>query len=196
MNLPNKLTTLRLALAILLVVFYSIFKNEQFIMWIVSAAFIIGSITDFLDGYIARKRGLVTGFGKLMDPLADKLLVISTIIVLIDYEIIPYFWLVIIVIARELLVLGIRLAALEGQGEVIAADILGKIKTLTQMVSLSALCLLAGFKNYFDNNFLNTLILIFLILFYVSIVFTVVSGINYFWKNRKFFKSYFNFFKI
>ena len=189
MNLPNKLTTLRLALAILLVVFYSIFKEEQIIMWIVSFAFIVGSITDFLDGYIARKRGLVTGFGKLMDPLADKLLVISTIIVLIDYEIIPYFWLVIIVIARELLVLGIRLAALEGNGEVIAADILGKIKTLTQMVSLSALCLLAGFKNYFDNNFLNTLILIFLILFYVSIAFTVISGINYFWKNRKFFKT-------
>ena len=87
-------------------------------MWIVSFAFIVGSITDFLDGYIARKRGLVTGFGKLMDPLADKLLVISTIIVLTDYEVIPYFWLVIIVIARELLVLGIRLAALEGNGQI------------------------------------------------------------------------------
>ena len=189
MNLPNKLTTLRLALAILLVVFYSIFKDEQIIMWFVSAAFIIGSITDFLDGYIARKRGLVTGFGKLMDPLADKLLVISTIIVLIDYGTIPYFWIVLIVIARELLVLGIRLAALEGNGEVIAADILGKIKTFTQMVSLSALCLLAGFSNYFENNFLNVLTLIFLIIFYISVVFTVISGINYFWKNRKYFKT-------
>ena len=190
MNLPNKLTTLRLALAILLVVFYSIFKNEQFIMWIVSAAFIIGSITDFLDGYIARKYNLVTGFGKLMDPLADKLLVISTIIVLIDYGTIPYFWLVIIVIARELLVLGVRLAALEGNGEVIAADILGKIKTFTQMISLSALCILAGLSKYIiDNNVINVLTLIFLILFYISVAFAIISGINYFWKNRKNFKT-------
>ncbi len=157
-------------------------------MWIVSAAFIIGSFTDFLDGKIARKYNLVTGFGKLMDPLADKLLVISTILVLVDYGTIPYFWLAIIVIARELLVLGIRLAAIEGGGEVIAADIFGKIKTLTQMVSLSFLCLLAGLNNYFNNDIIDGFILGFLILFYVSVAFTVLSGINYFWKNKKYFK--------
>ena len=157
-------------------------------MWIVAFCFIIGSITDFLDGVIARKYNLITGFGKLMDPLADKILVISTIIILIDYGVIPYFWISIIVIFRELLVLGVRLAALEGGNEVIAADILGKAKTLTQMVSLSALIILAGLSNYITSPVLDGFILGFLILFYVSVLLTIISGINYFWKNKKFFK--------
>ncbi|MCR5564980.1 MAG: CDP-diacylglycerol--glycerol-3-phosphate 3-phosphatidyltransferase [Gammaproteobacteria bacterium] len=191
MNLPNKLTTLRLLLSILLVVFYSIFKNYDFVMWIVGACFIIGSITDFLDGYIARKHNLVTGFGKLMDPLADKILVISTIIILVDYKAtIPFFWISIIVIFRELLVLGVRLASLEGGGEVIAADYLGKAKTLTQMVSMSALIILAGINNYIEpSKVIDGFILGFQILFYISVVLAVISGFNYFWKNKKYFKT-------
>ncbi len=190
MNLPNKLTTLRLLLSILLVVFYSIFKNYDFVMWIVGFCFIIGSITDFLDGYIARKHNLVTGFGKLMDPLADKILVISTIIILVDYNVIPFFWISIIVIFRELLVLGVRLASLEGGGEVIAADYLGKAKTLTQMVSMSALIILAGINNYIEpSKVIDGFILGFQILFYISVVLAVISGFNYFWKNKKYFKT-------
>ncbi len=190
MNLPNKLTTLRLLLSILLVVFYSIFKNYDFVMWIVGACFIIGSITDFLDGYIARKHNLVTGFGKLMDPLADKILVISTIIILVDYNVIPFFWISIIVIFRELLVLGVRLASLEGGGEVIAADYLGKAKTLTQMVSMSVLIILAGINNYIEpSKVIDGFILGFQILFYISVVLAVISGFNYFWKNKKYFKT-------
>ena len=159
-------------------------------MWIVGGCFIIGSITDFLDGYIARKHNLVTGFGKLMDPLADKILVISTIIILVDYKVIPFFWISIIVIFRELLVLGVRLASLEGGEEVIAADYLGKAKTLTQMVSMSALIILAGINCYIEESaVLNGFILGFQILFYISVVLAVVSGINYFWKNKKFFKT-------
>ena len=159
-------------------------------MWIVGACFIIGSITDFLDGYIARKNNLVTGFGKLMDPLADKILVISTIIILVDYKVIPFFWISIIVIFRELLVLGVRLASLEGGGEVIAADYLGKAKTLTQMVSMSALIILQGINCYIEESaVLNGFILGFQILFYISVVLAVVSGFNYFWKNKKFFKT-------
>ena len=159
-------------------------------MWIVGACFIIGSITDFLDGYIARKHNLVTGFGKLMDPLADKILVISTIIILVDYNVIPFFWISIIVIFRELLVLGVRLASLEGGGEVIAADYLGKAKTLTQMVSMSALIILAGINNYIEpSKVIDGFILGFQILFYISVVLAVISGFNYFWKNKKYFKT-------
>ena len=159
-------------------------------MWIVGFCFIIGSITDFLDGYIARKHNLVTGFGKLMDPLADKILVISTIIILVDYNVIPFFWISIIVIFRELLVLGVRLASLEGGGEVIAADYLGKAKTLTQMVSMSALIILAGINNYIEpSKVINGFILGFQILFYISVVLAVISGFNYFWKNKKYFKT-------
>ncbi len=159
-------------------------------MWIVGACFIIGSITDFLDGYIARKHNLVTGFGKLMDPLADKILVISTIIILVDYNVIPFFWISIIVIFRELLVLGVRLASLEGGGEVIAADYLGKAKTLTQMVSMSVLIILAGINNYIEpSKVIDGFILGFQILFYISVVLAVISGFNYFWKNKKYFKT-------
>ena len=159
-------------------------------MWIVGFCFIIGSITDFLDGYIARKHNLVTGFGKLMDPLADKILVISTIIILVDYNVIPFFWISIIVIFRELLVLGVRLASLEGGGEVIAADYLGKAKTLTQMVSMSALIILAGINNYIEpSKVIDGFILGFQILFYISVVLAVISGFNYFWKNKKYFKT-------
>ena len=188
MNLPNKLTTLRLILSIVLVAIYSIFKEETTIMWIVGACFIIGSLTDYFDGKIARKYNLVTGFGKLMDPLADKLLVISTIIVLIDYGTIPFFWISIIVIARELLVLGVRLAAIEGDSKVIAADYLGKVKTATQMVSLSGLIIIAGLSNYFSNNVLDGFLLAFQILFYISVLLTVISGINYLIQNRHYFK--------
>lgn len=192
MNLPNKLTTLRLLIAIALVVIYSIFKDASWIMWFVGSAFIVGSLTDFLDGIIARKFNLVTGFGKLMDPLADKLLVISTIIILIHANIIPtgQFWLVLIVIARELLVLGVRLAALEGGGEVVAANWIGKAKTTAQMVSISGLCIIAAICEFYnmETPFLDTMHWIFLIMFYVSVLLCVIGGVVYFIQNKKYFK--------
>jgi len=188
MNIPNRLTTLRLIITVIQVVLYCVFKDTTWIMFVVAGLFIIGSLTDFLDGKIARKYHLVTGFGKLMDPIADKLLVISCIMILVDNKTIPYWWIALIVVARELFVSGIRLAAIEGDGNVIAADRFGKLKTLTQMTSLSVLLVLAGLKSFIVSQWIDYLILAFLILFYISVVLCVASGISYFIKNRHYFK--------
>lgn len=188
MNIPNRLTTARLIITVFAVVLYCLGKATAWIMFVEAGLFIIGSLTDFLDGVIARKFNMVTGFGKLMDPLADKLLVISIIMILVDYGTIPYWWIALIVIARELFVLGIRLAAIEGDRNVIAADKLGKLKTLTQMVSLSALLIMAGLASYYNNPVIDGFTLGFQILFYISVVICVVSGFQYFFKNRKYFK--------
>lgn len=188
MNLPNKLTLSRLLMVVVITLLYFIFGVGYINLFVILALFILASITDYFDGKIARKYNLVTGFGKLMDPLADKLLVICALVILIDLEVVPYIWLLIIVIARELMVSGIRLVALEQKGDVIAADILGKLKTLFQMVSISMLLFYSGINLLIDTNFIRVFYIISLCLFYVSMVLLVISGIEIFIKNRKYFK--------
>jgi len=188
MNLPNKLTLTRLLFTLAAVVMYCIFGKVAWNMFLILGLFVVGSFTDFLDGVIARKYNLVTGFGKLMDPLADKMLVISCMFILIDVGTIPYWWIVLIIIAREFLVLGIRLAALEGGHEVIAAKLMGKLKTMTQMVSMSILFFTTAIRILVDNQFLQILEFSALILFYVSVVLCIISGIQYTIQNRKYFK--------
>jgi len=189
MNLPNKLTTLRLLIVVVMTVIYCVFSNVAWVMYTLMALFIVGSFTDFLDGVIARKYNMVTGFGKLMDPLADKLLVISAILILINASV-PYlyWWVALIVIARELFVLGIRLAAIEGDGKVIAADKLGKLKTMTQMISISVLFLYSALILSYESTFVHVMLYVSLALFYVSVLLCVISGIQYFILNKKYFK--------
>lgn len=205
LNLANKLTLFRIILVPVIMAIPiidrlcgipGIFLGISTAFWIMNIVFIIASITDKLDGYIARSRNQVTTFGKFLDPLADKILVISALIILVEYAKIPS-WIPIIVLAREFIVSGYRLIAVEKGGKVIAASIWGKLKTVTQMIAI-ILCFLDkyGFGQFifrvsseaemavnsasvymtsgqFIINILSTVMLV------VSVVATIFSGIDY-----------------
>lgn len=170
MNLPNKLTIFRVILIPFFVVLL-LLDITAFDKWIALAIFIIASLTDFLDGHIARKYNLVTNFGKFMDPLADKLLVCSAMICLVELARIPA-WVVIIIIAREFIISGFRLVASDN-GVVIAASYWGKFKTVFQMIMI---CLMIA-----D---LPPLALVTQIVMWVALVLTVVSLVDYLIKNK------------
>lgn len=173
MNLPNKLTLFRVVLIPFFVFFLLAPYFEGYGNYIAVAIFIVASITDFLDGKIARKYNLVTNFGKFMDPLADKLLVCSALICLIQLELIPA-WVVIIIIAREFIISGFRLVASDN-GVVIAASYWGKFKTVFQMLTVIVLILNIPNKVF---TILGT------VLIYVSLALTVISLIDYIAKNK------------
>ncbi len=170
MNLPNKLTIFRVILIPFFVVLL-LFDITAYDKWIALAIFIIASLTDFLDGHIARKYNLVTNVGKFMDPLADKLLVCSAMICLVELSRIPA-WVVIVIIAREFIISGFRLVASDN-GVVIAASYWGKFKTVFQMVMI---CLMIA-----D---LPPLALVTQIVMWVALVLTVVSLVDYLIKNK------------
>ena len=170
MNLPNKLTIFRVILIPFFIVFLLV-PITPVDKWIALAIFIIASLTDLLDGKIARKYNLVTNFGKFMDPLADKLLVCSALICLIELERIPS-WMVIVIIAREFIISGFRLVASDN-GVVIAASYWGKFKTTFQMV---AVCLLIA-----D---IPALYLLTRIVLWIAVILTVVSLVDYLIKNK------------
>ena len=140
MNLANKLTILRIVLVVIMIIinFFSIpgdFLGVPTNAWILEIIFIVASITDHLDGKIARSRNQITNFGKFLDPIADKILVITTLIILVEKGQIPA-WIPIIIVFREFIVSGYRLIAVENGGKVIAANIWGKLKTVTQMIAI------------------------------------------------------------
>ena len=134
MNLANKLTVFRMILVPIFVIIGYLGVLPVF-LWLMNFVFIIASLTDKLDGYIARSRNQVTTFGKFLDPLADKILVLSALVMLVEFGKIPA-WIPVIVLAREFLVSGYRLIAVEKGGKVIAASIWGKLKTVTQMLAI------------------------------------------------------------
>ena len=134
MNLPNKLTVLRVVLVPFFVVFLLLSRTTDSLKWVALALFVVASLTDLLDGKIARKYNLVTTFGKFMDPLADKILTISGMICLIELGRIPS-WIVVIIVAREFIISGFRLIATE-HGIVIAANYWGKWKKTFQMIMI------------------------------------------------------------
>ncbi len=174
MNLPNKLTLLRIILIPIFVVIYYIgFTGWNY--W-AAAIFIIAAITDMIDGKIARKTGQVTDFGKFADPIADKLLVMSALLILMEWGKVSA-WIAIILLAREFIISGFRLVA-AGKGTVIAAGITGKIKTVVQIVALSVLL--------FDDPIQKwTGIPLGMILLYISAALSVWSCIEYIVKNRQ-----------
>ena len=187
MNLPNKITISRIILIPIFVVLMLIRIEEWGDITILGATmpvthllgaiiFIIASVTDWIDGYYARKLNLVTNMGKFLDPLADKLLVSAALIVLVELQMAPS-WIVIIIISREFAVTGLRLV-LAGEGEVVAANMLGKIKTWAQIVAISALLLHNIFFEIFSFPF-DELAL------WVALFFTVWSGLDYFIKNKE-----------
>lgn len=170
MNLPNKLTIFRVILIPFFVLFLLV-DITAYDKWIALAIFIIASVTDFLDGYIARKYHLVTNFGKFMDPLADKLLVCSALICMVELERIPS-WIVIVIIAREFIISGFRLVASDN-GVVIAASYWGKFKTTFQIVMI---CLMIA-----D---LSLLALVTQIVMWIALALTVISLVDYLIKNK------------
>ena len=172
MNLPNKLTILRVLLIPFFVLFLLTDLGGDYGKYYALAIFIIASLTDLLDGKIARKYNLVTNFGKFMDPLADKLLVCSAMICLVEMKRLAA-WIVIIIIAREFIISGFRLVASDN-GVVIAANYWGKFKTTFQMLMIIVLLLDLG--GVFD--------MIGQILTWVALILTVVSLVDYVIKNK------------
>lgn len=170
MNLPNKLTLMRVIMIPFFIVFLLV-PITPYDNWIALAIFILASVTDFLDGYIARKYHLVTNFGKFMDPLADKLLVCSALICLVELEKIAA-WMVILIIAREFIISGFRTVAADN-GVVIAASYWGKFKTTFQMI---AVCLLIA-----D---IPALTVVTQIVLWIAVILTVVSLVDYLVKNK------------
>ena len=140
MNLPNKLTVLRMLLVpVMVIIPFLGLKGDilgiELEFWIINLIFIIASITDKLDGTIARARNLVTNFGKFLDPIADKILVLAAMLILVEKQMLPA-WIPIIVLTREFVVSAYRLIAVEQGGKVIAASNWGKLKTVTQMIAI------------------------------------------------------------
>ncbi len=190
MNLPNKLTLFRIILVPIMVIvsFFDIpgsFLGISTTMWIMELIFIIASITDKLDGYLSRKNNQVTNFGKFLDPIADKILVVAAMILFVEMGRLPA-WIPIIVIFREFAVSGYRLIAVQNSGKVIAANVWGKLKTVTQMIAIILMFLTTQPYFAFVNSALtymttgdfvmNILASIFMT---VSVIATIFSGYEY-----------------
>ena len=176
MNLPNKLSLFRVVIIpVFIIVFYLIgWTNNQVFAYMLAPLFMIASITDFLDGYIARKYNLVTVFGKFIDPLADKLIVMAALLVLNALNMVP-IWVTVIILSREFIVTGIRLVAV-GEGNVIAASKLGKYKTASTMVGIILMLLYPYWMILADIG---------IWVVYIGTLLTVISGVDYFMKNKE-----------
>ena len=174
MNLPNKLTLLRILLIPFFVFFLLAPVDIPGKQYIALGIFAFASLTDLIDGKIARKYNLVTNFGKFMDPIADKLLVSSAMIAFVQMGLLPA-WMVIIIIAREFIISGFRLVASDA-GIVVAAGWWGKFKTAFQMI----MCILLIIN--FDNKVMDIVELVFI---YLSLATTIISMVDYLIKNRK-----------
>ncbi|BDR60230.1 CDP-diacylglycerol--glycerol-3-phosphate 3-phosphatidyltransferase [Lactobacillus xylocopicola] len=184
MNLPNKLTVFRILLIpvfMVIVIFggnASIKVGNTTVYWnllVAAVVFAVAAATDWFDGHIARAQNLVTNFGKFADPLADKMLTMTAFIMLISLNLAPA-WVVAIIVCRELAVTGLRLILAENKGQVMAAEMPGKIKTTCQMLSI--IFLLIG--NFFN---LGTILL------YLALIFTIYSGWDYFHSSWSVFKD-------
>ena len=172
MNTPNKLTVARM----IMVPFFVLFMLAGFAgtagKWIALAIFVVASLTDYLDGHLARKYNLVTDFGKFMDPLADKLLVCSALICLVELDRLAA-WIVIVIIGREFIISGFRLVAADN-GVVIAASYWGKFKTVSQMIMIILMIMnLGGFFYVLEQIFV-----------WLAVALTVISLVDYLYKNR------------
>lgn len=186
MNLPNQLTVFRIILIPVFILLLSVPYAWQSLdvtgvmlplNWLLAAiVFAVASITDFLDGQIARRQHLVTNFGKFADPLADKLLVMTALIFLTGFNVVPA-WMTAVIVIRELAVTGLRTLIVENNGKVLAAQMPGKIKTFSQMFAIFFLYLK-------DVPFTAIGLPIGEILLWIAVIFTIYSGSDYFWQNR------------
>lgn len=197
MNTANKLTIFRILLVPIIVIipFFSIdasFLGIPLTWIIIDLIFILASITDKLDGYIARSRNQITTFGKFLDPIADKILVLAAMILLVEYQRLPA-WIPIIVLFREFIVSGYRLVACKDGGEVIAASIWGKLKTVTQMIALIiALIDINSYGAFIQGNLQGISLwinAISSIIMTISVIATIFSGWDYIKNGKELFKD-------
>lgn len=172
MNLPNKLTVFRMIMIFPFVVVMLPGDTLPYGKWIALGIFVVASLTDLLDGYLARKYELVTNFGKFMDPLADKLLVCAALICLVELKRIPS-WIVIVIISREFIISGFRLVASDN-GVVIAASYWGKFKTTFQMLMI---CLML-------MNLEGIWYILTELCMWIALILTIISLLDYLWKNK------------
>ena len=196
MNLPNKITISRIIFVPIMVMIpfvapyigldHKILYGVKISNIVLLLLFLIASITDFLDGYIARKRNMVTNFGKFLDPIADKLLVFTALIMLVETNMIPA-WIPILIAAREFMVSAIRMVV-ASEGTVIAASMLGKVKTVTQMIAISFAFLdVNPFMSFISNELSGFLLCLnFLMSFamIVCVIATIWSGMDYLIKSK------------
>ena len=197
MNLANKLTIFRIILVpIMVIIPFLGIQDELFSIpityLIIDLIFIIASITDKLDGYIARSRKQITTFGKFLDPLADKILVLTAMIMLVEMGRLPA-WIPVIVLSREFIVSGYRLIAVEKGGKVIAASVWGKLKTVTQMIAIIlAFVDLNAFGECFTGNltgFAFGLNLVVTVMMIIQTIATIFSGYEYLKEGKDLFKN-------
>lgn len=179
MNIANKLTLLRVVLVfVFMAVIWNPLLSLETALWISLVIFIVASLTDFLDGYLARKYNLITDLGKFMDPLADKMLVTAAMIAIVDLGPLPAGvlpgWIVVVILLREFAVSGIRLAA-AAKNVVIAANYLGKVKTVVQMAMIIV------FLIPIQASWIQLLATL---LAYAALILTIVSGAQYIWQNK------------
>jgi CDP-diacylglycerol--glycerol-3-phosphate 3-phosphatidyltransferase len=183
MNLPNKLTVARFILTgIFLVLFFNPFKYGDSIALVV---FIAASLTDFFDGKIARRDNLITNFGILMDPLADKILICSAFIAFVGRDLMPA-WMVVIIVGRELAITGLRLLA-AAKNLVIAAEKYGKHKTISQIVATISVLVLVSYPEWgsWTDPVLTSWVPVFTrVALWISVILTASSGGLYLWRNR------------
>ncbi len=186
MNIANKLTLARIVMIPVFILLLSLSLDWGQVTWLgaiipihqllAGVVFAVASFTDYLDGYLARKYNLVTSFGAFADPMADKLLVMAAFIMLVAYNLVPA-WVVIVIVSRELLVTGLRVLLAQHDGKVMSAAMPGKIKTFSQMFSIV-------FYLFNDAGFVMLNIPIADILLYICLFFTVYSGVDYFYQAR------------
>ena len=177
MNLPNKLTVLRMVLVPFFVATLLLSQNNESLKWVALVLFVVASLTDFADGYIARKYNLITNFGKFMDPLADKILTISGMICLIELGRIPS-WIVVIIVAREFIISGFRLVAAEN-GVVIAANYWGKLKTNFQKTNFQMAMIILMIMNIPQLQLLTNIVM------WIALALTLISLWTYIMANKQ-----------
>jgi CDP-diacylglycerol--glycerol-3-phosphate 3-phosphatidyltransferase len=187
MNLPNKLTVLRIILVGVFMFF--LFLHGLPVKILALVTFLIASFTDILDGYIAKKYNIMTDFGRLMDPIADKILVLSAFLAFVEMELVPA-WMVVIIIFRDVVVTGLRMSAL-AQGKVISADDGGKHKMVSQVFAILAILLFiifreAGIKtlNFWSGSTEKVYKDVIFVLMLATTLLTMISGVSYLIKNR------------
>lgn len=191
MNLPNKLTVARIGMTFILMGL--LFLQGPLSKVLAFVLFLLACLTDFLDGRIARSRGQITDFGKIMDPVADKILVLGVFLSFVQLQLIPA-WMVIIIITRELLITGFRLFVIR-RGAVLAAEKAGKHKTVSQMAAIFFILLFLAIKesalhfSFWGREFQDGFSLIVQVLMATAVILTVTSGFSFFWQNRKLIRS-------
>jgi len=186
MNLPNKLTILRIILTFVFMLF--LFCHG---LWFKVAAlliFLLASLTDFYDGLIARRENQITNFGKLMDPIADKILILAAFMAFVEMQLVAA-WMVLLIFSREIIITGLRLLAVS-RGKVLAAEAVGKHKTVSQMVAIFSILLFIIFREIMEKYFVwpnhigNYFYLGIWILMLITVTLTLISGISFLWRQR------------